>query len=88
MIASIEKLLAYEASEIQFDNNCAQRFGKVRVELRRKGIEVDTTDLMIGSVALFHDLTLVTHNTADFRNIPGSAFGRLAQTVTLNIRSA
>ena len=28
-------------------------------------------DLMIGSVALFHNLTLVTHNTADFQNIPG-----------------
>ena len=28
-------------------------------------------DLMIASVALFHDLTMVTHNTADFQNIPG-----------------
>lgn len=26
---------------------------------------------MIASVALLHNLTLVTHNTADFRNIPG-----------------
>ena len=71
MISSIERLLAYEVSEIPFDNDSAQQFGKVRVELRRTGIEVDTTDLMIGSVALLHDLTLVTHNTADFRNIPG-----------------
>jgi tRNA(fMet)-specific endonuclease VapC len=28
-------------------------------------------DLMIGCVALVHNLTLVTHNTADFQNIPG-----------------
>jgi tRNA(fMet)-specific endonuclease VapC len=28
-------------------------------------------DLMIGSIALLHNLTLVTHNTADFQNIPG-----------------
>jgi len=27
--------------------------------------------LMIGSVALVYDLTLVTHNTTDFQNIPG-----------------
>jgi len=27
--------------------------------------------LLIASVALTHDLTLVTHNTADFQNIPG-----------------
>jgi predicted nucleic acid-binding protein len=26
---------------------------------------------MIGSVALVNDLTLVTHNTKDFENIPG-----------------
>jgi tRNA(fMet)-specific endonuclease VapC len=26
---------------------------------------------MIGAVALVHDLTLVTNNTADFQNIPG-----------------
>jgi tRNA(fMet)-specific endonuclease VapC len=28
-------------------------------------------DLMIVSVALVYDLTLVTHNTADFQSIPG-----------------
>jgi tRNA(fMet)-specific endonuclease VapC len=71
MISSIERLVAYEVAEIPFDNTCAQQFGKVRVELRQKGLEVDTTDLMIGSVALVHDLTLVTHNTVDFQNIPG-----------------
>ena len=71
MMSSIERLLDYEVSEIPFDNGCAQRFGKVRVELRRKGIEVNTTDLMIGCVALVHDFTLVTHNTVDFKNIPG-----------------
>ena len=27
-------------------------------------------DLMIGSIALVHNLTLVTHNTADFQRIP------------------
>jgi tRNA(fMet)-specific endonuclease VapC len=26
--------------------------------------------MLIASVALVHDLTLVTHNTADYRNIP------------------
>jgi tRNA(fMet)-specific endonuclease VapC len=25
---------------------------------------------MIASVALVHDLTLVTHNTSDFQNVP------------------
>jgi predicted nucleic acid-binding protein len=36
-----------------------------------QGITVSPVDLMIGSIALVHDLTLVTHNTNDFRHIPG-----------------
>jgi tRNA(fMet)-specific endonuclease VapC len=43
----------------------------LRASLRRQGIEINTTDLMIASIALVHDLTLVTHNTVDFQNIPG-----------------
>ena len=70
-LASIEQLVDYEVSLIDFDRDCAQRFGSERIGLRRKGIEVSTTDLMIGCVALEYDLTLVTHNTADFQNIPG-----------------
>ena len=37
----------------------------------KQGISVPTADLMIAAVALVHNLTLVTNNTADFRNIPG-----------------
>jgi tRNA(fMet)-specific endonuclease VapC len=40
------------------------------VELQRIGIVVSPIDLLIASVALAHDLTLVTHNTADYQNIP------------------
>ncbi len=36
----------------------------------RQGISVPTPDMMIAAVALVHDLTLVTHNTSDFRNVP------------------
>jgi tRNA(fMet)-specific endonuclease VapC len=70
MLNAIEQLLHHEVSIIDFDRDCAKQFGSVRVELRRHGIEVNTTDLMIASVALVHDLTLVTHNVSDFKNIP------------------
>lgn len=39
--------------------------------LLQQGIVIPETDLMIGAVARLHNLTLVTHNTADFQNIPG-----------------
>jgi len=56
---------------LDFDHACAEQFGKVRGNLLRQGISVPTADLMIASVALVYDLTMVTHNTADFQNIPG-----------------
>ena len=59
---------------LEFDHACAEQFGKVRGTLLRRGISIPTADLMIGAVALVHDLTLVTNNTADFKNIPGLRF--------------
>ena len=56
---------------LDFDHACAKQFGKVRGSLLQQGISVPTADLMIGAVALVHDLTLVTNNRADFQNIPG-----------------
>lgn len=56
---------------LPFDEHCALKLGTLRGSLLRQGITVSPVDLMIGSIALVHNLTLVTHNTADFRNIPG-----------------
>jgi len=62
--------LRQEVIVLDFDAACAEQFGKTRGSLLQTGVSVPTADLMIASVALVHDLTLVTHNTADFRNIP------------------
>jgi tRNA(fMet)-specific endonuclease VapC len=37
----------------------------------QQGIVVPEAALMIASVSLCHNLTLVTHNTADFQSITG-----------------
>ncbi len=71
--AKLLSLIAHLLSEVDvldFDRSCAHEFGQVRGTLLQKGISVSRMDLMIGSVALVHNLTLVTHNTADFQNIP------------------
>ena len=70
LLALIADLLQ-EVQVVDFDSVCAEKFGQVRGKLLQQGISVPTTDLMIGSAALVHNLTLVTHNTADFQNIPG-----------------
>jgi len=71
VLTAIDELLFEEVTLLEYDRECADEFGQVRLQLRRSGIEVPSVDLLIASVALVYDLTLVTHNTADFQNIPG-----------------
>jgi tRNA(fMet)-specific endonuclease VapC len=70
-LSAIEVMLRDEVNRLDFDDDCAKRFGQLRVELLRQGIRVSPVDLLIASVALLYDLTLVTNNTTDFQNIPG-----------------
>src|SRR5262245_37952321 len=63
--------LLQDVAVLTFDSACAEQFGIVRGGLLRQSIQVPTADLMIASVALVHNLTLVTHNTADYQHVPG-----------------
>jgi tRNA(fMet)-specific endonuclease VapC len=69
LLALIDEL-RQEVQVIDFDSDCAEKFGQVRGTMLQQGISVPTTDLMIAPAALVHDLTLVTHNLADFQKIP------------------
>jgi len=44
-------------------------FGRQKANLRRIGRPVGDFDILIGSTAIVHDLTLITHNTRDFKNL-------------------
>ena len=57
-------------SVIPSDADCAEDFGRLRVNLRRQGINVDNMDLLIAVTARVYDLTLVTHNTRHFQGVP------------------
>ncbi len=69
-LAAIRDLLTYEVNIIPFDADRAEDFGRLRVLLRRQGINVDNMDLLIAATARVYDLTLVTHNTRHFQGIP------------------
>jgi tRNA(fMet)-specific endonuclease VapC len=71
VIQRIENDLLADVTVLDFDTACAERFGKERGSLLKQGISVSRLDPLIASVALVHNLTLVTHNTADYQNIPG-----------------
>ncbi len=70
LLTGIDELLFEELNVLNYDVDCANEFGRVRIQVRQRGIEVPSVDLLIASVALVYDPTLVTHNTADFRNVP------------------
>jgi tRNA(fMet)-specific endonuclease VapC len=65
IIQLIENDLLPDVAVLDFDSDCGKEFGKVRGHLLQKGISVSRVDLMIAAVALVHNMTLVTHNTAD-----------------------
>jgi tRNA(fMet)-specific endonuclease VapC len=69
LLGLIDDLLR-EVSVLDFDQLCAERFGRERGQLLRQGIAVSSVDMMIASVALVHNLTLVTNNTSDFQHVP------------------
>ena len=71
LLNSIENDLLSDVSVLDFDRRCSDQFGRLHGAMLRQGLPVSRIDLMIAAVALVHDLTLVTHNTRDFQNIPG-----------------
>lgn len=65
------RLLIETVEVLDFDPECAEQFGRLRASLSQDGSRIDSIDLMIASVALTHDLTLVTNNTVHFTPIRG-----------------
>ena len=63
--------LLTDLAVIDFDSACADAYGRLRGQLKRLGFTIAPIDLLIASVAIAYDLTLVTHNTAHFNHIPG-----------------
>lgn len=53
-----------------FDDECALTHARLRANLSRAGKPIGPHDLLIASIALAHDLTLVTHNLKEFRRVP------------------
>ncbi len=56
---------------LEFDDASALRYAEIRAHLQREGRLIGCHDLLIASIALAHDLTLVTHNHTEFERVPG-----------------
>jgi tRNA(fMet)-specific endonuclease VapC len=58
---------------LPFDDRAAEEYGKIRAHLAGLGTVIGPNDLMIAAIALASQMTLVTHNMAEFSRVPGLA---------------
>ena len=54
---------------LPFDDEAAEIQAQIRHELETAGTPIGPYDLQIAAIALAHDQTLVTHNTAEFGRV-------------------
>ncbi|MBK7647445.1 MAG: type II toxin-antitoxin system VapC family toxin [Betaproteobacteria bacterium] len=70
---NLERLAIFFAplKSLPFDDSAADHFARVGAELMKRGTPIGPNDLVIAATALAHQVTLVTHNTAEFSRVPG-----------------
>ncbi len=56
---------------LPFDDRAAEPYARLWAAQEANGQRMKSHDLMIASIALLEDLTLVTHDINDFSRIPG-----------------
>ena len=56
---------------LAFDEKASRHYARIRSDLQASGQMIGPNDLIIASIAMANDATLVTHNSSEFRRIPG-----------------
>ncbi len=56
---------------LEVDESVSYQFGEIRAAQLDAGRPTPDMDLMNAATALIHGLTMVTHNTRDYANVPG-----------------
>jgi tRNA(fMet)-specific endonuclease VapC len=62
--------LRLQFPSIPFNDSAAEEYGRLRAHLTSLGKIIGSNDLQIAAIAVTNGLTLVTHNTAEFRRVP------------------
>lgn len=65
------KVLFGEFVSLPFDSKAAELCGKIRADLQARGAPIGAHDFQIAAIAIANNLTLVTHNTKEFRRVTG-----------------
>ena len=61
--------LRFEGRVLAIDAGVAERWGKVVARSEAAGRRIGTMDAFIAATAEVHELTLVTHNASDFKDL-------------------
>jgi tRNA(fMet)-specific endonuclease VapC len=56
-------------THLSFDKEAADAFGQIRANLEKAGTPIGPYDMQIATIALVHDLIVVTHNIREFGRI-------------------
>lgn len=54
-----------------FDDRAVEHYAQIRATIEASGTPIGSMDYLIASIALAHNLVLVTHNTREFARVPG-----------------
>ena len=70
---NLHKLDAFFSAieSLPFDDSAIGFYGTTRAFLEKNGTPIGPHDLLIASIALAHQLTVVTGNESEFRRVPG-----------------
>jgi tRNA(fMet)-specific endonuclease VapC len=69
-LVDLQKLLQ-DITFLDVNREVSRKFGEIRALQLDQGLFTPELDLLIASTALTSNLTLVTHNTQDYANVPG-----------------
>ncbi|OQY48633.1 MAG: hypothetical protein B6247_24855, partial [Candidatus Parabeggiatoa sp. nov. 2] len=64
------KMLSEKLVMLPFEDKAANIFGYIKSDLKKQGLIILDADIMIASIALAYNLTLVTNNVKHFNRIP------------------
>lgn len=56
---------------IPFDAGCCNTYSKIRNSLEKSGTPIGPMDMLIASICLANNFTLVTNNTKEFKRVSG-----------------
>jgi tRNA(fMet)-specific endonuclease VapC len=67
----VQQRFLEQFESLPFDDQAGLIHGRIRAQLAALGTPIGPYDLQIAAIALANNLTVVTHNTSEFKRVEG-----------------